>query len=243
MAKKYIWKVWLRPNLLTKDVDNDYIAEVDTTGKTLRNADIAQIIKDEGSELQFETILDILNRGDRVRKERLLQRYCIQTDITHIAPRVLGNWLGSTANYDSAIHKLTFDMTPAAELGAALDEVGVEVLGVKDSGARIGLITDVTTGKTDGTITVDGDLLVDGFKIKIIPEEEEGIGVFFVGDGADVPVVRRFSHNTPKHLTIRVPELTPGQYRLKIVTRYSNGNTLLKEHRTIESEQILTVNP
>jgi hypothetical protein len=243
MAKKYIWKVWLRRNLLTKDADNDYIAEVDTTGKTLHNADIAQIIKDEGSELQFETILDILNRGDRVRRERLLQRDCIQTGITHIAPRVLGNWFGSTANYDPEIHKLTFDMTSSAELAAALNNVGVEVLGVKDSGARIGLITDVTTGKTDGTITVGGDLLVDGIKIKVFPEEEEGNGVFFAGDGVDIPVTQRFSRNDPKRLTIRIPELSPGQYRLKIVTRYSNGTTLLKKCRTIESEQILTVNP
>ena len=28
MATTKYWKVWLTPNLLTKDVDNDYIAEV-----------------------------------------------------------------------------------------------------------------------------------------------------------------------------------------------------------------------
>ena len=28
MANEYYWKVWLRPNLLTKDDDNDYVAEV-----------------------------------------------------------------------------------------------------------------------------------------------------------------------------------------------------------------------
>jgi hypothetical protein len=242
MAKKYIWKVWLRPNLLTKEVDNDYIAEVDTVGKTLHNADIALAIKDEGSELQVETILDILNRSDRVRRERLQQRYCVQTGISHIAPRVLGNWFGSTANYDPQIHKLTFDMTPSAELVAALDDVGVEVLGVKDSGARIGLITDVTTGKTDGTITVGGDLLVDGVKIRIAPEEEEGLGVFFAGDNVEVPVVQRLSRNDPKRLTVRVPELPAGQYRLKVITRFSSSQILLNEPRTIISEQVLKVN-
>jgi hypothetical protein len=153
MAKKFIWKVWLRPNLLTKDIDNDYIAEVDTVGKTLYNTDVAQAIKDEGSELQYETILDILNRGDRIRKEHLQRGYSIMTAITHIVPRVPGNWFGSTALYDPKLHKLTCDMTPSTELYTALEEVDVETLGVKDSGARIGLMTDVTTGKTDGTIT------------------------------------------------------------------------------------------
>lgn len=44
MASTKFWKVWLKPNLLTKDVDNDYIAEVSTSKQTLRNEDIAQRI-------------------------------------------------------------------------------------------------------------------------------------------------------------------------------------------------------
>jgi hypothetical protein len=243
MVKKFIWKVWLRLNFLTKDVDNDYVAEVDTVGKTLYNTDIASEIKSQGSELQYETILDILNRGDRLRKERLQQGYSIMTLITHIVPRVLGNWFGSTALYDPKIHKLTCDMTPTAEMHTALEEVGVEVLGVRDSGARIGLITDVTTDKIDGTITPGGDLLVDGNKIKVAPDGGEGVGVFFVDEStaAETPVTQRLSRNDPKHLTVRIPDLAAGQYRLKVVTRYANTSTLLKENRTIISEQILTV--
>ena len=42
------WKVWLRLNLLTKDVDNDYTAEVSTMKNSLRNEDIAQRIVNEG---------------------------------------------------------------------------------------------------------------------------------------------------------------------------------------------------
>ena len=44
MANTKFWKVWLKPNLLTKDVDNDYIAEVSTSKQTLRNEDIARRI-------------------------------------------------------------------------------------------------------------------------------------------------------------------------------------------------------
>lgn len=44
MANTKFWKVWLKPNLLTKDVDNDYIAEVLTSKQTLRNEDIARRI-------------------------------------------------------------------------------------------------------------------------------------------------------------------------------------------------------
>jgi hypothetical protein len=55
MAKKFIWKAWLRLNLLTKDVNNDYVAEVSTEGNTKHNEDIAKAIREEGSDLQIET--------------------------------------------------------------------------------------------------------------------------------------------------------------------------------------------
>jgi hypothetical protein len=60
MAKRFCWKIWLRPNLLTKDVENDYIAEISTVGNTLRNEDIARQIIKRRSELRYETILSIL---------------------------------------------------------------------------------------------------------------------------------------------------------------------------------------
>ena len=60
------WKVWLRLNLLTKDVDNDYTAEVSTMKNSLRNEDIAQRIVNEGSEYKYDTLLSIINQHDRI---------------------------------------------------------------------------------------------------------------------------------------------------------------------------------
>jgi hypothetical protein len=242
MAKKFTWKVWLRLNLLTKEVENDYVAEVSTTGKTLRNDDIAQIIKDEGSELQYETLLDILNHSDRLRRERIQQGYSVQTDVCHLSPRVTGNWEGSTEPFDPKKHKITCDLVPSAELHRAFEEIGVEVLGVKDSGARIGMVTDVATGKTDGTLTRNGDLIIDGEKIKVAPAGEAGLGVFFVHpNGEAVPVTHPLTQNDPKRIICRVPSLAPDAYTLKIVTRYSQATTLLKEPRAIVYGLPLTV--
>ncbi|MDR1073308.1 MAG: hypothetical protein LBL45_06500, partial [Treponema sp.] len=53
MAKETYWKVWLTPNRLTKDIENDFIAEVSTAGSTIRNADIAARIVAERSELRL----------------------------------------------------------------------------------------------------------------------------------------------------------------------------------------------
>jgi hypothetical protein len=237
--KKFFWKIWLRLNLLT-NVPNDYIAEVSTVGKTLNNANIALIIS-SSSEIEYETLFDILNRADRIRREKLQEGCCIQTDICHLTPRVLGNWHGATTAYDPATHHLTLTITPTAEMRAALAEVGIEVLGIRDGGAFIGLVTDVTTGATDGSITAGGQILIAGEKIKITPIDENEIGVFITDGTTDYPVTP-LAVNHPKEIIAIAPLLPAGDYTLYINTRYAGGGTLLKEPRKIVYATLITVN-
>ncbi len=240
---KFFWKVWLRLNLLTKDVDNDYVAEVSLTGKkALRNADIARLIKEAGSELKYETLLSILDQSDRITREQVQAGYSVLTGCCQYSPRVAGTWIGANAKFDPAVHKITLDIVPSAEMRAVLKEVGVEVLGVKDGGAFIGLVIDTATGLTDGTVTTGDDILVEGDKLKVAPAEEPGMGVFFISATSEViPVTRRLTQNDPKKLLVRVPDLPAGQYTLRVVTRFSQSNTLLTEPRTIEYDRLLIV--
>jgi len=240
---KYFWKVWLRLNLLTKDVDNDYTASVSTMKKTLRNPDIARIIKDSGSELKYETLLSVLNQSDRIIREQLQRGNSVLTGCCQMSPKVTGTWIGANAKYNPAVHKITLDMIPSAEMRAALREVGVEVLGVKDGGAFIGLVTDTATGLADGVITPGDDIRIDGDKIRIAPDGDPTLGIFFISASMDdpIPVVRRLTQNDPKRLIARVPALAPGQYTLRIVTQFSNSTQLLKEPRTIEYDRLLIV--
>jgi hypothetical protein len=109
------------------------------------------------------------------------------------------------------------------------------LLGVKDGGAYVGLVTDTATGLTDGTITPGDDILVEGDKLRRLPDGEAGLGVFFVDvSGTAIPVTRRLTQNDPKKLIVRVPALAPGQYTLRIATRFSNSKTFLTEPRIIE---------
>ncbi len=247
MATTKYWKVWLTPNLLTKDVDNDYIAEVSTSKQTLRNEDIAQRIVDEGSEIKYDTLLSIINQHDRIIREAVCDGYSVLTGVGQYSPRVTGNWIGKSANFDPSVNKLTLDMTLSKDMRDALATVGVEVLGVKEGGgASIGLVTNTLDGNTDGYITPGDDILIEGAKIKVAGDEEL-CGVYFVlRDAAEETihkVERRLTQNNPSRIIARVPAtLEPGSYTLRIVTQYTNsGSTLLKEPRTIEYELPLVV--
>jgi hypothetical protein len=246
MAKKTFWKVWLRPNLLTKDVENDLTAEVSTAGNTLRNSDIAARIVAGRSEFRLETIAGILQTRDEIVRDALAQGSAVQDGCVRMAPRVGGVWIGVNHAFNPSEHKLTLDVSPSPEMRAVLETVGVEVLGEKDSGAFIGLVTDVTTGKTDGTITPDEDIIVTGDKIKVAPGDdtgfEAGLGVFFVDEtGAETHVTRKLTENNPKKLVFRVPPLAEGAYTLKVVTRYTHGAQLLNDPRSLVYEFPLTV--
>jgi hypothetical protein len=242
-AKRFFWKVWLRLNYLTKEVKTDYVAEIDATGKTLYNEDVAQVIKAEGSELTLETLIDIINRADKVRIHAILNSQRVQTLLVNMSPRVPGTWDGATAHYDPVKNKLTCDMVLTSEMRSALEEVGVTVLGVKESGAIIGLVTDTATGLTDGSITPGDDVIIEGAKIKIFPDNVDAIGIFFIDSaGTAYKVTHRLTQNTPKCVIARVPaDLPAGEYTLKIVTKFSSGSSELKEPREIVYNLPMTV--
>jgi hypothetical protein len=241
--KTFLWKLWLRPNLLTKEVDNDYVAEVSTTGKTLHNDDLARLIVEHGSEISADTILSILNRRDSVAIGKLQEGYSVQDGVSRISPRVYGNWPGGLAKYDPEKHRIGLDMTETAETREALKHVAIEVLGIKDAGAYIGLVTDSATGRIDGVITPNDDVVIEGHKIRVAPLDEGDTGIYFTDEGGKVySVERRLTQNEPKTIIARTPNLSPGKYTLSISTRYaSSGGRLLNKARTITYASLLTV--
>jgi hypothetical protein len=242
MAKETYWKVWLTPNRLTPDVENDYVAEVSTAGTTLRNKDIATRIVAERSELRPETILSILTARDEIVRKSLLQGTAVQDGCVRMAPRVSGSWLGLAHAFDPQTHKIGIDTSPTTEMRAALETVGVEVLGEKEGTGYVALVTDISTGKTDGTVTPDEDILIAGDKIKIAPDDDDTLGVFFVDvQGTEHPLTHKITENLPKKLIVRVPALAAGSYTLKIVTRFSNSTTLVQEPRALSYALPVTV--
>lgn len=236
------WKIWLRSLDITEDV-NDYIAEVSTSKQTLRNEDIAERIIKEGSEIKYSTLLNIINDRDRIVREAVANGSSVLTGTCQITPRVSGVWYGKTDLFDPQRHKLTLDLVPSAPMRETLAQIGVDILGVKDTGGAIGRVVDTLTGLSDGHITPGEDIEIFAEKARVAGDDESN-GVYFVDttSSARHKVTRRLTRNDPKYLIAQVPaDLPEGNYFLEIVTQYSNNNTLLKNPRTIRLQQPLIV--
>jgi len=92
-------------------------------------------------------------------------------------------------------------------------------------------------------VNINEDIMIEGDKLKIMPEDDFNLGVFFVdANGEEFRVDRRLTQNDPKKIIARIPDsINPDEYTLRIKTRFSQGQTLLKEVRVIDYERILYV--
>jgi hypothetical protein len=238
----YFWKVLLIPNVLTKDVDDDHIAVVSTIGHTERREDIAREIVEEGTEFKYETVLDILARADRIICKHIRLGHSILTGVSHITPRVRGNWIGENALYNKEEHQISVDMNAGTELRDALKSVSVEVIGMADTHAFIRTVTDSLTGKI-GKLSPGYDCIIEGNKIKIATDANEAeVGVVLANTDASTPIYLQVTQNLPKTLRAHVPaDLPNGTYRLSVVTKFSSSAQLLNDPRTIEYAKTLII--
>lgn len=238
MKYDYKWSVWLKSNQVLKIKEEGYIAEVLTAGRTLHNEDLARRMIDDGTEIRYETLLNIFNQRDRLVNQALQEGYSVLTESAQFTPHVSGRWHDGEEDFDPDRHRLTVTITPSAALRRALTNVGVKVIGMKPSAAMIQSVTDTFTGRTDGTAKAGSVLMIKGRRLRVAPTDEAGLGVFFTdGAGTLFPVVDRLVLNDPTRLMVRVPALPPGDYRLTVVTRFSASAVLLKQPRTIEWNQ------
>ena len=237
-TKKYVWKFDLEEYSMTKDVKEDFAGN----GKPIQTfyiPDVARFIAEERTEYRPDTIINIT----KLVEEKIRQLACgnniVITDNVQFSPAVAGLFLGKTGAVDPAKNKAVVNMIATAALRAETDLVTLEFSGVvRDmGGANIGLVKDVTTGKTDGTVTPGGLLDVTGTNIRCIGEDGVSLGTLTLVNLADKSVAATITVlgiNDPSRLMFNIPaNLAVGSYQLTLETWFSTNNTQLKQSRTL----------
>lgn len=237
-TKKYVWKFDLEEYLMTKDVLEDYKAILKPI-QSLDITDVARAIVEERTEYRVDTLVNTANLIDEKIRQLVCQNNIVKTGTAMFTPAIEGLFLGKTGTVDPAKNKCTVNIIPTAAMRSELDKVTMEFSGtVKESGgARIGLVKDVTTGKTDGTITPGGMIDVTGSKIRCINADGTGIGSLTLLKSTDRSVVTSitlFGINDPSRLMFTLPaNLEAGTYELTLETYFSTNSTQLKQPRTL----------
>ncbi|MDR7796825.1 DNA-binding domain-containing protein [Riemerella anatipestifer] len=225
-------KAWLRPNLLTKDDPNDFVA-VPLLGGSLGITEIVNALKKEGMEIQTETAVDIITRFNRKASELVLNGYSVNTGLVYMRPAIKGVFYDKT--WDKEKHSVYVNVNQRLDLRKAVADTKVEILGEQSSPMSVFSITDKATGKADGTLTKGKNAEIKGTFIKIDGNDPKN-GIVFKNLDNQNEVKLLAEHivlNKPSRLLILIPtDLDAGNYELSITTQYSNGKTVLKEPRT-----------
>lgn len=243
--KTYTWMFDLRENSMTKDVKEDYTATVRTL-RSMTVEDIARAIVAERTEFRLDTLVNIANLIDEKIRQFVCQGNTVVTGSAQYSPSINGVFMGKTGTFDPAVHKLSVNITPAKDLRAELQKVTPEFTGyVKDlGGARIGLVKDATTGKTDGSLSPGGIVEVTGKKIKSINADGTAVGkVVLVNTETQAETdITSLAINDPSRLMFTIPASLPeGTYKLRVETHYSGPSVRLKTSRVIDYDQELYV--
>ena len=217
MLKKLLHRirVFLHLNLLTKDDPNDYTARV-VSERSLTVDDICtEAANRGGADISAPAMIHAVGLFHKELAYQLCDGFSVNTGWYTAVAHVRGVFNSPNEHFNPEKHTLSFEFQQGALLRKELPNIEIEVLGVADSGLEVLQVVDVKTGSVNDRVMQNYNLRISGQKLKI------------VGDH-------------PSELVIVVPSMAPGEYRLKIVTQFSNSSTLLKEPRSYVFDQVLT---
>ena len=243
--KVYEWEFDLEEYTMTTDILEDYVARMKTR-RSLMEDDLINEITAERTDIRPET----LRMCSQLLGEKIIEKVCdghiVTTTTATYTPAIPGIFMGASGAIDTNKNIPTINIVPSAAMRENLKLVKLKYSGLVRSmgGARIGLVRDVTTDKTNGTITPGGILDVTGNKIRCV-ESKEGskwaVRFLKAETMEETATVTLLAINDPKRLMFNAPALEDGTYILQIETYFSNSAVLLKQPRIIDYSMTLYV--
>ena len=233
-------KAWLVRDHLTEH-PNDFLAVVDGNGSIGIDGIVDELMA-EGMELKRETAIDVVSRFNRKCIDLTLAGYSVNTGLVNMHATIRGMF--TDKKWDPEHNRLNVSINQSAELRRATAATEVEILGEHADPIAIFGVTDLKTGKTDGTLTRGFNAEVRGTCIKVAGDDP-AVGISFreinTGSYVQFPVMN-IALNEPSRLLLLIPATFPtGEYELRIVTQFCRGHKLLRTPRMGTLASTLTI--
>jgi hypothetical protein len=232
-------KAWLRKNFFTPG--KGFIVEIESRG-SINPDDIIEELKADGMEMNPETVRDVISRYNRKCVSLSVRGYNVNTGLVYMKVRARG--VTESNSWDPEHNSLHMSISQGTDIEAALAETTVEILGEHPAPAVLYGITDLTTGKTDGSVTPGFNIELKGTYIKIVGNDEScGLYLHNTNTAEEIKLEPKYiSVNGPSRILFIFPAgLSAGTYELRIETQYTSNKTL-KHPRAIKLGQHITVN-
>jgi hypothetical protein len=228
----HVIRAWLYPNYL--EHGGRYIART-RTEKTLSVAQVcAEAVTRGGSDLNYDTMVDAVNAYFDEAFYQLADGFSVENDFFSVHPKIGGTFDHADGKVDPEKNPVDVAFRKRQALREALTHITVEIEGAAESGAYIAEVRDIASGTTDERLTSNGVVTVLGSRIKIAGEDPS-CGLYIVAaDGTAQKVTGNLVENQRSHLSAQLPVLAAGTYRVRIITQYTGGSSLLKEARQID---------
>lgn len=224
-------KAQLRPNLLTQEDPNDFVA-IPVYNGSMDIAGVVEALKKEGMEFKTETAIDIITRFNRKTMELLLSGYSVNTGLVYMRASIKGRFYDQV--WDKEKHSVYMSMNQSIELKNACTNAEVEIVGKQNGPMRLSSIINKKDGKTNAPLTKGYNAEIRGAYIKIDGDSpKNGITLRNLNSGVETNLpIENVIVNNPSKLLILIPtELESGHYELSVTTQYGK-NALLKTPRT-----------
>jgi hypothetical protein len=225
-------KAWLKRNFLIQD-STVYNAIIESFGSAGPKEIIKELVE-EGMEIKPETALDIVTRYNRKCAELTFRGYNVNTGLVLMRLVIRGLFHDNT--WDSKRNSLYAAITQGAELREAAADTAVEIMGEHPDKIALYHVTDLSTGKMDGTLTRGFNAELKGTYIRITGGNELcGLYLHNVEKGGETRIETKYiAVNDPSQVIFIVPPtIAEGTYELRIATQYTTGVKPLKQPRSI----------
>jgi hypothetical protein len=237
-------KAHLYENALTKDNSNDLIARV-SAERSLSVKDICESAAGRGgADISAPAMEHGVNLWLKEMAYQLCDGYSVNTGWFTAGVHIKGVFDSPNEHFNPEKHTLLFEFQQGLLLRRELESVGVDILGMAETGMAIFQVTDVKTGSVNELLTPDRNLRISGHKIKIAGDNDAN-GVYFINQASmkRIPVdVSDIVTNNPSELIVVIPALEKGTYKLEVTTQFGNNSkTLLNEPRTTVFDKLLSV--
>jgi hypothetical protein len=220
---KYIARAQVQKTLSVEEV---CAAAVSRGGVTIPYADLVEAVYAYLKEMAYD----------------LANGFGVGNPYYAIHPKITGTFADALSGIDPEKNKPDFTFCKRKGLRDLTDRITIVIDGVAETEAYIAEVIDFMSGLKNDTLTSGGVMSILGYKLKIMGTDPS-IGVYLINqtDSTKTKITTNFIDNLPSKLTVMLPQLSSGTWRVQVITQYSGSTLPLKEARIIDYPIDLTV--